>query len=195
VVRRATGYFGANTDASGALDAIEGKLLVAGKRCLVIGAGGAARAIAGEAIRRGATVCIANRTLARARSVARALGAEWTTIDGIPSFKPEILVNATSAGMWPDIDVSPVAAIPDTVHLAFDAIYNPVMTCFLEKAGKQGIMTVTGVEMFARQAVEQIRLFTGRKPLTTDVKRLFVAATRDPVQDSRRYIPDTRPGP
>lgn len=177
VVRRSGGYFGANTDARGGLDAIERKIRVHGKRLLILGAGGAARAIAGEAARRGACVYIANRTVARARGVARALGVGWTALDRIVSLNPEIIVNATSVGMWPDIDASPVPEIPGSVKVAFDVIYNPPRTRFLKEAERQGVATVTGVEMYAGQAVEQIRLLTGRRPGAADVKRLFVAAT------------------
>jgi 3-dehydroquinate dehydratase / shikimate dehydrogenase len=184
VVRRSKGYFGANTDARGALDAIEKELRVGGRRLVVLGAGGAARAVAGEAARRGARVHLANRTAERARKVARALGVKWTAMEDVASLEPEILVNATSVGMWPDLDASPLQEIPRTVRLAFDAIYNPVMTKFLRDAEKQGAIAVTGVEMYARQAVEQIRLFTGRKPEAADVKRLFLAATRDPKPDT-----------
>ncbi len=180
VVRRSRGYFGANTDARGALDAIEQKLRVNGRRFVVLGAGGAARAVAGEAVRRGARVYVANRTAQRAKGVARALGVKWTALENVASLEPEILVNATSVGMWPNIDATPLREIPGTVRLAFDAIYNPAMTKFLKDAEGQGAITVTGVEMYVGQAVEQIRLFTGRKPDAADVKRLFLAATRNP---------------
>jgi 3-dehydroquinate dehydratase/shikimate dehydrogenase len=180
VVRRSRGYFGANTDARGALDAIEQRLRVSGRRFVVLGAGGAARAVAGEAVRRGARVYVANRTAQRAKGVARSLGVQWTALDNVASLEPEILVNATSVGMWPNIDATPLKEIPGTVRLAFDVIYNPAMTKFLKDAEGQGAITVTGVEMYARQAVEQIRLFTGRKPDAADVRQLFLAATRNP---------------
>jgi 3-dehydroquinate dehydratase/shikimate dehydrogenase len=178
VVRRGGGYYGANTDARGALDAIEQRLRVRGRVLVVIGAGGAARAIGGEAARRGAKVYVVNRTTARAQSLARALGLRWTTFDAIASLQPEIVANATSAGMWPNVHTTPLEEFPASVRLAFDAIYNPPMTRFLGDAAGRGIVTVSGVEMYAGQAVEQIRLFTGKKTGITDVKRLFLAATR-----------------
>ena len=180
VVRRSRGYFGANTDARGALDAIEKKLRVSGRRFVVLGAGGAARAVAGEAVRRGARVYVVNRTAQRAKGVARALGVKWIALENVASLEPEILVNATSVGMWPNIDATPLQEIPGTVRLAFDAIYNPAMTKFLKDAKGQGAITVTGVEMYVGQAVEQIRLFTGRRPDAADVRHLFLAATRNP---------------
>jgi len=180
VVRRSAGYFGANTDARGALDAIEQRLKVKGKRFVVIGAGGAARAIAGEASRRGAEVVVVNRTVSRARSVARALSLKWSTLEEIPALHPEILANATSVGMWPEVDASPLPVIPSTVELAFDAIYNPPMTKFLSDAKSAGAIVVTGVEMFTRQAVTQISLLTGKAPEASAVRRLFLSASRGP---------------
>jgi 3-dehydroquinate dehydratase / shikimate dehydrogenase len=177
VVRRGTGYFGANTDARGALDAIEKRTRVREKRFVVIGAGGAARAIAGEASRRGADVYVVNRTPGKAKSVARALGVKWSPLEALASLNPEILANATSVGMWPDMNASPIPSIPDSVRLAFDAIYNPSMTKFLRDAETGGATVVTGVEMYVRQAVEQIRVFLGRKPSEALVTRLFLAAS------------------
>jgi shikimate 5-dehydrogenase len=154
---------------------------VSGKRCVILGAGGAARAIAGEAHRRGAIVYVANRTPSRAKRVARALGVKWTGLEDVRSLEPEILVNATSVGMWPTVDATPLLEIPRSVRVAFDAVYNPPMTKFLTDAEQQGAVPVSGVEMYARQAVEQIRLFTGKKPDAAHVKRLFLAATRSPM--------------
>jgi len=191
VVRRGGGYFGANTDARGALDAIEQKLKVGGKRVVIVGAGGAARAIAGEAARRGAEVFVANRTIARAESVAQALGVNCATLEEIPSLQPSILVNATSVGMWPATDASPVAEIPSSVRLAFDVIYNPSVTKFLNDALAAGATIVTGVEMYTRQAVEQIRILTGRKPGGSAVKRLFLAAAHSTLPQAPEPVTRT----
>jgi 3-dehydroquinate dehydratase / shikimate dehydrogenase len=177
VVRRGNGYFGANTDAYGALDAIEERVKVRGKKFVVLGAGGAARAIAGEASRRGAEVIVVNRTPARARKLASALHVQWATTDRINALKPEILANATSVGMWPDVNVSPLPSIPSGVRLAFDAIYNPPVTKFLDEARARGAAIVTGDEMYVRQAVEQIRILIGKKPRVSEVSRLFKAAS------------------
>jgi 3-dehydroquinate dehydratase / shikimate dehydrogenase len=178
VVRRGKGFFGANTDACAALDAIEERMCVKRRRFVVIGAGGAARAIAGEAVRRGADVYVANRTPAKARSLARALRVHWSPLEAVASLHPEILANATSVGMWPDTDASPIAVVPDSVRVAFDAIYNPSMTKFLRDAEAGGATVVTGVEMYALQAVEQIGVFLGRKPSEALVTRLFLAASQ-----------------
>jgi 3-dehydroquinate dehydratase / shikimate dehydrogenase len=182
IVLRRNGFFGANTDARAALDAIEKRTRVRRKRFVVIGAGGAARAIAGEAARRGADVYIVNRTKSKAKSVARSLGVKSFPLELVANLNPEILANATSVGMWPDSEVSPIASIPNSVRVAFDAIYNPSMTKFLRDAEADGATVITGVEMYARQAVEQIRVFLGKKPSEALVTRLFLSASEKPKQ-------------
>ena len=177
IVRRHGRWHGANTDANAALDAIERRRPVRGKRVVIMGAGGAARAIAVEAKRRGAEVVIANRTAANARTMAAEAGVEWTSLNNAPDLLPEILVNTTPVGMWPDVHSTPIAAIPESVQLAFDAIYNPPLTRFLALAKERNIDVVTGAEMYARQAVEQIRILTGLRVTASRVNKLFNAAS------------------
>ncbi|MBP1691194.1 MAG: hypothetical protein H6Q32_546 [Bacteroidetes bacterium] len=177
IVRRHGGWHGANTDANAALDAIERRRHVRGKRVVIMGAGGAARAIAVEAKRRGAEVVIANRTAANARTMAAEAGVEWTSLNNAPDLLPEILVNTTPVGMWPDVHSTPIATIPESVQLAFDAIYNPPVTRFLALAKERNIHVVTGAEMYARQAVEQIHILTGLRVTASKVNKLFNAAS------------------
>jgi 3-dehydroquinate dehydratase/shikimate dehydrogenase len=79
--------------------------------------------------------------------------------------------------MWPDIQNTPVDAIPPTVRLVFDAIYNPSMTRFLTMGRDRGLVVITGVEMYAQQAVEQIRLLTGIRVSAAQVRRRFEIAS------------------
>lgn len=176
IVRSRGRWYGANTDANAALDAIERRRRVRGKRVVIMGAGGAARAIAVEAKRRGAEVVIANRTAGNARAMAAETGVEWTSLNNAPDLLPEILVNTTPVGMWPDVQSTPISTIPESVQLAFDAIYNPPLTRFLEMAKGRNVDVVTGAEMYARQAVEQIHILTGLRITASSVNRLFNAA-------------------
>ncbi len=178
VVRNGSRWFGANTDAGAALDAIEERLRVRGRSVTILGAGGAARAIAVEAKRRGASVVVANRTTGKARTLARSLRVAWSPVSDVFLHAPEILVNATSLGMWPDNNQMPIPRFPAGVRLAFDAIYNPPLTAFLKKARSRGATIVSGSEMYERQAVEQIRLLTGRRPSAQAIRRLFRAAVQ-----------------
>ncbi len=152
----------ANSDAAGALDAIEQVCRVKGKRLLLLGAGGAARAIASEATRRGAEVIVTNRTAARAEALARDLGAR--AVSDVTGVEYDILANATSVGMFPHVDDMPVHAgilRPGTV--VFDAIYNPRETRLLREAKAAGARVVSGAEMYVRQAARQQELFLRRR--------------------------------
>jgi 3-dehydroquinate dehydratase / shikimate dehydrogenase len=179
VVRKRSGWLGANTDAGAALDAIERRMKVRGERMVVLGAGGAARAIAVEGARRGAIVTIANRSEGKARGLADQLGIAWSRMDGIVAAQPSILVNTTPVGMWPATDAVPVTSIPPCVRLAFDAIYNPEVTRFLDRAREQGAAIVSGGEMYAGQAVDQIRILTGVRVTGKSVMKKFQTALRE----------------
>ena len=178
VVHKGRQWLGANTDAGAALDAIEKKCLVRGERVLILGAGGAARAIAVESMRRGALVTIANRSEEKARALSAELDVAWCRTDAIDAVRPTILVNTTPVGMWPATDASPLASIPAGVRLAFDAIYNPEVTRFLTMAQERGEVTVGGAEMYARQAVDQIRILTGVNVTGAAVMKKFKTALR-----------------
>lgn len=178
VVRKGKRWTGANTDAGAALDAIERHRKVRGERLVILGAGGAARAIAVESVRRGALVTIANRSEEKAQALSGELDVAWCRTDAIAAAQPAILVNTTPVGMWPSTDASPVASIPAGVRLAFDAIYNPEITRFLAMAREQGAVIVSGSAMYAGQAVDQIRILTGVKVTTAAVMNKFTAALR-----------------
>lgn len=162
MVRRRGRWRGTNTDAAGALDAIEEVQPVRGKRMLVLGAGGAARAIVYEALRRRAVVMIANRTHERARRVARALGAEAVRLESV--HEVDIIANATSVGMAPRTGETPVPSGAVRAAVAFDAVYTPPDTRFLREARAAGARTVSGLTMYMHQASMQFRLFVRKDP-------------------------------
>jgi len=144
-----------NTDGVGALNAIERALFVKGKNVLILGAGGAAHAIAEEAIQRGAAVRIANRTLETAYALASQLGCEAGSInDRIFCSNYDILINCTPLGMKEAKLPLPMKWIlPGTV--IFDSISNPQITPLLKEAQKLDCTIISGIEMFILQAVEQ----------------------------------------
>lgn len=137
--------FGTNTDGNGALDAIEKKASVRGKKVVLLGAGGAARAIAFEAKKRGADVILVNRTASRAEALAKELGCR--------------------AGQLPDnydvlINCSPVAEekiLPGTI--AMDVVYAPKDTPFLQEAARKNCQIVYGEEMYLNQAAGQTQFW------------------------------------
>jgi 3-dehydroquinate dehydratase/shikimate dehydrogenase len=174
--RRGRTLIGLNTDAVGALDAIETNVKVRGKSLLVLGAGGAARAIVYEACRRGASVYIANRDPGRARAVAIEFGATVVNTGELSSARFDILANATSVGMFPVVDSSPVPrSLLRSGMVVFDAVYSPPETRLLREAREAGAQTVSGLEMYLNQAARQSKLFAGRAPDRLLMKRTLEA--------------------
>ncbi|HOE27156.1 MAG: shikimate dehydrogenase [Candidatus Aureabacteria bacterium] len=170
------GLAACNTDAPGALRALaEAKVAVAGARAVILGAGGAARAICWGLLRGGAaSVAIANRTPARAErlrdDLARACGAE-RRIAVIPAAGPAlaeavasagILVNATSVGMHPKTGESPIRREFLRPGLSvLEIVYNPIETRLLADARAAGAVAIPGMEMLLWQAAEQERVWLG----------------------------------
>lgn len=139
---------GSNTDGIGALDAIEKRRSVFEKKVVLIGAGGAARAIAFEAHRRGAFVFIVNRTLQKAHDLAKDIGCQSRSFSDFPS-EYDILINCSP--ILPDIDLQKI--LPTA--LAMDIVYRPRETPFLSIAKSAGCEIVYGDEMFFNQAAAQ----------------------------------------
>ncbi|KAI4373087.1 hypothetical protein MLD38_011250 [Melastoma candidum] len=179
VVRRESDgkLFGYNTDFVGAITAIEDGLRgseevtasadspLKGKLFIVIGAGGAGKALAYGAKLKGARVVIANRTYDRARELAEVVGGEAISLADLATFHPEdgmVLANTTSIGMQPRIDETPIPKEALKHYtLVFDAVYTPRMTRLLREAEECGATVISGVEMFIGQAYEQYERFTG----------------------------------
>jgi 3-dehydroquinate dehydratase/shikimate dehydrogenase len=172
VLRKGKRLTGTNSDARGALDAIEKVRRVRGTRMLILGAGGAARAIAFEARRRGASITIANRTASRGRRLARELAVHSVPWSEIPATPCDIVVNATPVGMSPHAKCTPVPARLLNGKVVFDCVYNPPVTRLLREARRRGARVVSGVEMFLNQAAIQSRLYTGRVPDRVVMKRV-----------------------
>lgn len=165
-----------NTDAAAAARALrEAGVEVAGRRAVVLGAGGAARAICYRLLRDGAAhVAIANRTLSRAEALGRDLGrvcgaaGRVAAVPGSGAALEEalasagILVNATSVGMSPRAGESPVPRALLRAGLAvMDIVYNPIETRLLADARRAGAAAIPGTEMFLYQAAEQERIWLG----------------------------------
>ncbi|KAK1352024.1 Bifunctional 3-dehydroquinate dehydratase/shikimate dehydrogenase, chloroplastic [Heracleum sosnowskyi] len=140
---------------------------IAAKQFVVVGAGGAGRALAFGAKTRGARVIIFDIDFDRAKSLAQAVCGEAWPFEDLANFQPEkgaILANATPIGMHTSTDRIPVAqgTLKD-YRLVFDAVYTPRKTTLLRDAENAGALVVSGVEMFLRQAIGQFNLFTGSK--------------------------------
>ena len=134
-----------------------------GKDALVIGAGGTARAIVYRLVESGAIVTIANRTPEQAKMLAEEFGCNYLMLGDVLELNADIVVNATSVGMYPDKDNSPIdRRIFRKNTIVLDCVYTPKKTRFLRDAKKAGATIIYGTDMFIRQASLQYRYFTGK---------------------------------
>jgi 3-dehydroquinate dehydratase/shikimate dehydrogenase len=136
---------------------------IANKRVLILGAGGVARAAAYAMMQEGGTVTITNRTRERAKTLAAELGCLTIGWENRGAEYCDILINCTSVGMHPNMDETPFEEnwLSEST-LVFDTVYNPENTMLLKRARLRGCATVSGVEMFVRQAARQFEIFTGQ---------------------------------
>jgi len=155
---------GYNTDWIGANQALEMIVDLPASTVLVLGAGGSARAIGFGLQEKGATVILANRTLAKGQALARDLNCECYPLEGIKDLEVDALVNATSVGMTPNVDATPVAkAFLKNIPAVMDIVYSPLETRLLKEAKQLGCKTVNGTDMLLFQGVAQFELWTDRK--------------------------------
>ncbi|HEY5594932.1 MAG TPA: shikimate dehydrogenase [Nitrospiria bacterium] len=171
-------WIGHNTDGRGFLRAFveETGEPIPGKRVLILGAGGAARAVAFQwALEGGAAVMIANRSSARAAELVRDLRRPpvqcsasvlpWTEASLKAGIRQaDIIINATSVGMKPDDP----PLLPDGVlgprHVVCDLIYKPPMTVLLKQAHASGAKAINGLGMLAHQGALSFEIWTGQRP-------------------------------
>jgi shikimate dehydrogenase len=155
------GLVGSNTDWIGAVRALERAGPLAGQRAVVLGAGGAARAVVYGLVERGARVTVLNRSESRARELARALGAEaGGTPAELAAYPHDLLVNTTSVGLREDLSPVPAEALRSG-SVVMDAVYDPPRTRLLRDAAARGARTVEGKWMLVYQAAEQLSLWSG----------------------------------
>ncbi|MGD8981963.1 MAG: shikimate dehydrogenase [Desulfobacterales bacterium] len=156
-----TGY---NSDGLGAVKALFERTAIKDKHVVIIGAGGAARAIGFAIISEGGRVTVINRTPAKGEALANDLGADFQPISNINKTACHILINTTPVGMTPDIDVMPVRKQDlDKAMVVMDIVYNPLKTRLLKTAEHIGCRTIDGVSMFVYQGALQLEWWTGMK--------------------------------
>ena len=168
---------GYNTDALGALKALEEKIKLPGMTCLIIGAGGAARAIGFVLKEKGATISIVNRSQKRGKELARSLECRYVPLDELGVGKADILVQTTPVGMYPHIDQCPS---PENIlvqgMVVMDIVYLPPETQLLKLAKNRGCITISGVDMLLYQGAEQFRLWTDLDPPVASMRHALKEA-------------------
>jgi shikimate dehydrogenase len=181
-----TGY---NTDVIGFKKSLQedGKFVIKEKKAVILGAGGAARAVVYALLEEEIEeICIFNRTLEKAKKIKQNLSS-FSPKSRIIVFplegedlkdkieKAHLLVNATSLGMPPRVDNTP---LPDEklFHpnlLVYDLIYHPVRTLFLRQAERAGAKIINGLPMLVYQGIESFYLWTGLKPEGEEVLEII----------------------
>ena len=172
VVQRDDKYIGENTDGKGFLKSLKSIIDPAGKSIAILGAGGAARAIAVElALENASQITIVNRDQSRGKDLVDLINSktkckaefkDWNSKFEVPE-RIQILVNATSIGMSPDLDAR-VNVNTDSLRsdlVVADVIVNPPMTNLLKDAKAKGCQIVDGLGMVINQAVLGIKFWTG----------------------------------
>ncbi len=164
VLHRDGRLWGYNTDWLGAVAGLAAKISLKGRHVLILGAGGASRAIAYGILREGGTVTLTDIDQARARALAHDLEAEAIPMDALEPVEAAILVNATPVGMTPDLDGIPLKPeLLGRFEVVMDIVYQPLQTRLLREAAARGCVTIDGLQMLIHQAIAQFELFTGQE--------------------------------
>jgi len=181
---------GYNTDAGGFLKALLQKgVKLKSKRVVVLGAGGASRAICFALAENGAGIVILNRqqemdwAVGLAGSISQLSGREIKALElNDNNLKAvledaDLLVNATSVGMSLDISRTPVdKKLLKPGLVVFDVVYNPLKTRLLAEAGETGSETISGIDMLVWQGALAFEMWTGLKPPVEIMKAAAVKA-------------------
>lgn len=189
VRREGDRLIGENTDGKGFLHGVRTDAGVdpKGKRAIVLGAGGAARAIVAELALAGVSdLLVVNRSPERARAMADDLAAKlaapirwqhWSGTFRVPD-DADLLVNATSIGLYPDVHAMPPVDLAGAGPslLVSDAVFNPPETRLLAAARKRGLPVLDGLSMLVYQGVIGFRLWTGQDPPADVMKEALRAA-------------------
>jgi shikimate dehydrogenase len=180
---------GENTDGKGFLRGVRADAGVdpKGKRAVVLGAGGAARAIVTELALAGVSdLLVVNRSAARGEQMAAELEAKtkapirfqlWPDIYRVPG-DVDLLVNATSIGLYPDVDATPPVDLSGARPgmLVSDVVFNPPETRLLAAARRSGLPILDGLSMLVYQGVIGFQLWTGQDPPEAVMKQALRSA-------------------
>ena len=174
LIRAGDGWRAHNTDAPGFMTillralSVESEEDLKGKKILIIGAGGAARAAVHILAEAGARLVILNRTPKKAAALAAETGGQYGSLE--PESQAllrdvEIAIQTTSVGMAPNSDKDPLPWWdPSGCALIYDIIYEPAETALLRRASALGVPTINGESMLEAQAALQFEIFTGVTP-------------------------------
>ncbi len=182
--------FGYNTDAEGFARSFkeESGVGFAGKKVVIIGAGGVARSIAVKLAKKGVEkISLVNRTPLKAVELADVVNENIREVVQVYNFndktfmmafeESDIIINTTSVGMFPDVNNTPVK-VKNRFHknqIVYDVIYNPVKTKFLKDAEKAGAKVINGLGMLFYQGISAYEIWTGVKFSEEDLSKIFAS--------------------
>ena len=180
VISEGHGLEGFNTDADASVAPLEGLVELKGALVAVIGAGGAARALLWALGERGARATVFARDAGRGRQLAEEFGADSAPLEGASFGGFDAVVNTTPLGTRGarEAETPATSAQLSGARFAYDLVYNPARTRFLEEARGADCRTVGGLGMLAAQAAEQFRLWAGDGPPNLAEFMLRVAEER-----------------
>lgn len=162
IVNEAKKSIGFNTDGIGALQALAEKIDIAKQKIVILGAGGAARAIAYEALQQRAEVFILNRTLNKAQKLAEELGCQsydLTYLNDLKKIGYRVIINTLPNHVYAERSISELINANRLLAnvFAMDIVYQPIRTSFLQIAQQANCVCVFGYEMFIYQALLQVK--------------------------------------
>jgi shikimate dehydrogenase len=189
IVNRGGKLIGYNTDGRGALEALEDKIDLRGKSVILLGAGGAARAIGFGLKKRDCQFIVANRSKKKGEGLSKGLGCDYLPISSLVRMKAgeleaDVIINATSLGMVPRDRETPIPKkLLKEGMMVMDIVYQPLQTKLLREAKEKGCLTINGLEMLVRQGAAQSEIWTGRKPEMGPIKKdLRRVLEREPLK-------------
>jgi shikimate dehydrogenase len=197
VVERDGRWVGENTDGAGFVASLRGVIDPAGRSLVLLGAGGAARAIGVEAALAGVReITVVNRNAERGAELAALIPCATTFVPWDATFtvppSVEVVVNATSIGLAPDERIPDVDGFRAGLVVA-DVIPNPPRTGFLRRAEAAGATVLDGVGMLVEQGVIGIRHWTGREPDRAVMRQAAISPLPRSISDVGST--SRRPGP
>ena len=177
VVNRDGRLIGYNTDWLGAIAALKTQTGITVEHFLILGAGGAARAIAFGILENRGRVSISDLDAPRAETLAREMALEAIPLNALDRCPASILINATPVGMAPDLEGLPIEPeLLKCYSLVMDIVYRPLLTRLLREAQMHGARTIDGLQMLIHQATAQFELWTGKTaPLETMSRAAYAA--------------------
>lgn len=163
VVNREGRLLGYNTDWLGFLKALEGKTEIPGERFLVLGAGGAARALVFAVKEQGGQFATTDLEQKRAEALAREFGGEALAPHQVAAYPATVLINATPVGLEPHSEEIPInPELLGRFRVVMDLVYRPLETRLLQEARARGCEVIDGLQMLIHQGAAQFELWTGR---------------------------------